>query len=139
MEKFKKYGGWGLGVIAILLFGVVLVKAAIGGYLINVENWNGDVNVADPSGSPVRLGADDGTHITKLSVLETLDVTSTVTFSGALSVGGAITGTGTSTITNLLADNVLCFKSGSVYYKFVASTTASVFSYTSSSASALCI
>ena len=89
MEKFKKYGGWGLGVIAVLLFGVVLAKAAVTGYLIHVDNWNGDVNVVDSASNPVNIGADDGTHITKLTVLETLDVSGAVVFSGALTVGGA--------------------------------------------------
>mgnify|MGYP001617716259 FL=1 len=121
MEKFKKYGGWGVGVIAVLLFGVVLVKAAVGGYLIYVENWNGGVNVADSSDYPVSLGADDGTHITKLSVLETLDVSSTVTFSGNLSVGGTLTQVGAATFTGELRAPVVL--TGSIA-TFTATSTA---------------
>ena len=103
MDKIKKYGGWGLGVLALLLLATSVVKAGLGGYLIHVDTWSGNLESKSGLQPDIRLGADDGTHLTKLTVVETLDVSSTAVFGGALSIGGTLTVQGALTLNGALA------------------------------------
>ena len=92
-DKLKKLAPW----LVTAVLGLVLVAGgakAAGGF-----SWEAVMDkVADKLASRVpdelSFGAEDGTHLTKLSVVDTLDVSSTVSISGTLNQLGSSIFTG---------------------------------------------
>ena len=77
-----------VGLLASVAIGSV-VWAYSGGAKIVVENWSGNyVDSSGESGLSLGAGSGESTVFTRLTVTDTFDVTSTVTMSGAVNVGG---------------------------------------------------